>query len=592
MWKLARWVAWGTGCLLAVAPVLAEETKLDSFKQVQALVQQALESEAGGDLSQRGELLARAAQIAPSDSAVRWQQGFVRQGKDWVSYENLTNNVKNAKLLEQYRELRSTSQPTLESQLKLADFCRRHNLKDQERVHLTAVIELDPDHADSRKRLGNQFLSGSWQKPEEVAAARKQAALVAATLRRLTPELKALHEDLTRGKLTVDEVAAQLSSKPDPTAIPAWELHLATPSAAGAAAVVKALSDMTAPEASQSLARQALYSPWPAREAATEALKSRDQQSVVPFLLSELHGAWLSTGEWARGSQGQLFCRFTLFADGQDKQELRVLDQVYYLQGVQATAMMRASAASTGSAIMLEARRAAENRAIQAHNEQVMGLLARLTGEQSAKSPQAWWQWWSEHNEVYTMGDKPIEASYAVRTAVVIGEQLPATSSGSSNKRDEKTRVKQDCLAGGTPILTSQGPVAVDRVRLGDMVVAKHAVTGEVSLKPVLRTTNREPERLIRIQLPESTIRASGGHPFWVSGKGWVRARELKAGMVLHGLRNAAEVREVVEEEKPARSFNLIVEDFHSYFVAQDAILSHDNTVAQPVRATVPGLVR
>jgi hypothetical protein len=34
-----------------------------------------------------------------------------------------------------------------------------------------------------------------------------------------------------------------------------------------------------------------------------------------------------------------------------------------------------------------------------------------------------------------------------------------------------------------------------------------------------------------------------------------------------------------------------VVADFHTYFVGEAKILSHDNTIRQPTNAVVPGLV-
>ncbi len=140
----------------------------------------------------------------------------------------------------------------------------------------------------------------------------------------------------------------------------------------------------------------------------------------------------------------------------------------------------------------------------------------------------------------------------------------------------------------------------IERIRMGDMVLAKHQTTGEVRLQPVLRTSIREPEPLIRITLEDAShagsgqgttiIRASGGHPFWVSGSGWLRARLLTAGMQLHCLSGVAVIKKVELEDTPARTYNLIVEDFHSYFVSNLAVMSHDNTMVQPTLCKVPGL--
>lgn len=91
------------------------------------------------------------------------------------------------------------------------------------------------------------------------------------------------------------------------------------------------------------------------------------------------------------------------------------------------------------------------------------------------------------------------------------------------------------------------------------------------------------------IKTQNETIRTSGGHLFWVSGEGWVKSRNLKSGMVLHGMREISHLSEVTEGEAE-ETYNVVVEDYHTYFVGRQRILSHDNTVRRPTNATVPGL--
>lgn len=153
---------------------------------------------------------------------------------------------------------------------------------------------------------------------------------------------------------------------------------------------------------------------------------------------------------------------------------------------------------------------------------------------------------------------------------------------------------RKDCLAAGTLILTSRGPIAVEQMQVGDLVLARHATTGETAFKPVIRTTTRQPEPLVELSFDGQTIRASGGHPFWISGQGWVKARDIEPSMYLHGLAEPARITEVLRVTDPEPSFNLIVDDFHSYFVQAGnvRVLSHDNTMREAVRTTVPGLVQ
>ena len=48
----------------------------------------------------------------------------------------------------------------------------------------------------------------------------------------------------------------------------------------------------------------------------------------------------------------------------------------------------------------------------------------------------------------------------------------------------------------------------------------------------------------------------------------------------------------VEQTDVVARTYNLIVADFHTYFVGYERVLSHDNTVRKAVNATPVGLPR
>jgi len=61
--------------------------------------------------------------------------------------------------------------------------------------------------------------------------------------------------------------------------------------------------------------------------------------------------------------------------------------------------------------------------------------------------------------------------------------------------------------------------------------------------------------------------------------------------MPLHHVTGALAVGSVQDAEV-AVTYNLIVADFHTYFVGKTNLLTHDNTVLRPTNAVVPGLTR
>lgn len=90
-------------------------------------------------------------------------------------------------------------------------------------------------------------------------------------------------------------------------------------------------------------------------------------------------------------------------------------------------------------------------------------------------------------------------------------------------------------LATPSPLLrkTIAGAVAIEDIRVGDLVLSQDPNTGELAFQPVLQTSQRSPEPLLKVRLARrstDTLEGSGGHPLWVAGEGWVKLRDLKSG--------------------------------------------------------------
>jgi hypothetical protein len=93
----------------------------------------------------------------------------------------------------------------------------------------------------------------------------------------------------------------------------------------------------------------------------------------------------------------------------------------------------------------------------------------------------AWWRWWYDRNELYVPDQKPTQYSYQFD-----GYVIPQTSSQVS------VAVQQfSCLVAGMQIQTADGLQPIEAIQPGDLVLAQHAESGELSYKPVLRVTNR-----------------------------------------------------------------------------------------------------
>ena len=123
---------------------------------------------------------------------------------------------------------------------------------------------------------------------------------------------------------------------------------------------------------------------------------------------------------------------------------------------------------------------------------------------------------------------------------------------------------------------------------MGDLVLAQHPSTGELAFRPVLQTTVGDPVPVLRISLPGETITATLGHRFWVNGQGWQMAKQLKPAMALHAVNHALDVT-AIEKGEDMACHNLVVDEFHTFFVGKSRLLVHDKSCPAPTTAAIPG---
>jgi hypothetical protein len=144
------------------------------------------------------------------------------------------------------------------------------------------------------------------------------------------------------------------------------------------------------------------------------------------------------------------------------------------------------------------------------------------------------------------------------------------------------------CFQAGTPVWTQSGPIPIERATVGDMVLCQNPTTGELAYRPVLDVIAGLPTRVLRLEFPHETIVTTLGHRFWVNGRGWEMAKFLDASSPLHSVEGPIAAASIVEGEQTA-CFNLVVDEFHTFFVGESRLLVHDITCPQPVLAAVPG---
>jgi hypothetical protein len=566
----------------------------------ESLVQEALEREIQGDAGQRKVLLEAALKKDAEHAPARWLLGQLKYEDQWRDYREIPQLEAKRKEVQEYRKLRKQPPKSAEEHLKLADWCNINGLPLRERAHLVAALELsgDSNALKIRSRLGHQFVNGVWMTPAALEENLELADRIAKASKSWTPKLKRIARQLQSRRSDIREKAElELFAIEDPDVFPAMEAVFSQQSLQSAGLFVEFLSQMKLVEADRFLARQAVLSPFvTVREQAAKALKSRPVESYVPMMMEALRTPIQSQITLFAG-QGGVRLTQRLSSEKQDVRQVLGLDSQVVLRFTRIIPVPgRELAAFLGTSWnpfrpqrdMVETE--ILNKQLQAHaqqravdlkndelkdwNDRIFAALKIATGMDLPNAPTEWWAWWDDYNNLLSPDVKPVE--YAERTDVRwITVRQPIVR-------------RVSCLAAGSPIWTDRGYVPVEKVQVGDLVLSQHPKTGELTYKPVLKTTVRPETEIVTAELDGSKILCTKGHTFWVPGQGWQKIRELPPGGLFHTANGVARLK-YLDHAKPAPTYNLVVADFHTYFAGKEMLLSHDVTFPATQNNPVPG---
>jgi RHS repeat-associated protein len=143
------------------------------------------------------------------------------------------------------------------------------------------------------------------------------------------------------------------------------------------------------------------------------------------------------------------------------------------------------------------------------------------------------------------------------------------------------------CFLAGTDVLMADGSTKdIEDIKLGDEVLATDPETGEEGARKVTRLIRTEDDKQfntlsIATEDGIEKLTATHEHPFWSPSENrWVPARELAAGMTL---RTDDGTTVIVTANttftKHARTYNLTVDDLHTYYVlaGETPVLVHNS---------------
>jgi hypothetical protein len=221
-------------------------------------------------------------------------------------------------------------------------------------------------------------------------------------------------------------------------------------------------------------------------------------------------------------------------------------------------------------------RVAAINAAREEGNARVQSVLQVVRGKDEGAEAIDWWREWNLHNELNTSDILPTYETI---------DQFDRTREFADLAFGET----HSCFVAGTPVWTREGPVAIEKIKVGTLVLSQDPHTGELSYRPVIDTTVGPPSPTVDLVIGEETIVATRGHRFWISGHGWEMAKFLKTSQPLVAIGGSLKLQSTKAGEE-AVAYNLEVGEFHTYFVGASRILVHDIGCPQPTHNVLPGV--
>ena len=158
----------------------------------------------------------------------------------------------------------------------------------------------------------------------------------------------------------------------------------------------------------------------------------------------------------------------------------------------------------------------------------------------------------------------------------------------SSTYKKVKCKItKKGCFVEGTVVLTENGLIPIENIEVGDYVWAENPETGEIELKEVLNTFEKQVDTIVAITVDGENIETTEAHLFYVENTGWVPASILKKGDILSledGRNVPIESIETTTYNHYINVYNFEVDDFHTYYVSNISVLTHNQTPCQKLK--------
>jgi RHS repeat-associated protein len=164
------------------------------------------------------------------------------------------------------------------------------------------------------------------------------------------------------------------------------------------------------------------------------------------------------------------------------------------------------------------------------------------------------------------------------------GQATLAEDLGETRKTSNTEDGCVGCFAAGTQVAEPGGNAPIERLEVGDTVLAENAANGKVESEPIQAVIDDGAKPIIELDLADGTsVKTTSTHYFWVdsgqdlSAPGWLQAGQLNPGDHLRTASGPdAVVLRVEWNVGDAEVYTLTVATDHTFFVGADQVLVHN----------------
>ncbi|WP_242935179.1 FG-GAP-like repeat-containing protein [Leptospira kobayashii] len=164
--------------------------------------------------------------------------------------------------------------------------------------------------------------------------------------------------------------------------------------------------------------------------------------------------------------------------------------------------------------------------------------------------------------------------------AAAIEEGEAAAAKAGRRNETEATLSACSSFPKGTKILTDQGSVSIEEIKIGQLVSSYDFHSRSNGYFPVTDLIRYEKKNLINIKTSEGNeFTVTDNHPFYINNKGWMTAKDLSKGDSLTNSEGKLVVIAKLYQDQSGslqKVYNLEVGGAHNYYASQDQVLVHN----------------